>query len=98
MKTEIAEFIPSDLTQDCFVTSFLAMTIYRALSHIITSSIEHHAVLNPCKYLEKKEFKVTYLPIDKYGLVDPEEVRRAITKESMRLTNLRNRLCFRSFT
>ncbi len=51
--------------------------------HIITSSMEHHAVLNPCKYLEKKGFKVTYLPVDKYGLVDPEEVRRAITKETI---------------
>lgn len=51
--------------------------------HIITSSMEHHAVLNPCKYLEKKGFKVTYLPVDKYGLVDPEEVRRAITEETI---------------
>lgn len=51
--------------------------------HIITSSMEHHAVLNPCKYLEKKGFKVTYLPVDKYGLVDLEEVRRAITKETI---------------
>lgn len=51
--------------------------------HIITSSMEHHAVLNPCKYLEKKGFKVTYLPVDKYGLVDPEEVRKAVTKETI---------------
>jgi len=51
--------------------------------HIITSSMEHHAVLNPCKYLEKKGFKVTYLPVDKYGLVDPEKVRRAVTKETI---------------
>jgi len=51
--------------------------------HIITSSMEHHAVLNPCKYLEKKGFKVTYLPVDKYGLVDPEKVRKAVTKETI---------------
>lgn len=51
--------------------------------HIITSSMEHHAVLNPCKYLEKKGFKVTYLPVDKYGLVDPEKVRKTVTKETI---------------
>lgn len=54
--------------------------------HIITSSIEHHAVLNPCKYLEKKGFKVTYLPVDGYGLIDPEDVKRAITRETILIT------------
>ncbi|MFB0527146.1 MAG: cysteine desulfurase NifS [bacterium] len=49
-------------------------------NHIITTSIEHHAVINVCKFLEKKGFKVTYLPVDKEGLVDPLEVERAITE------------------
>jgi len=50
--------------------------------HIITTSIEHHAVLNTCEYLERKGFKVTYLPVDRYGLVDPDDVKRAITAET----------------
>ena len=54
--------------------------------HILTSSVEHHAVLTSCKYLEKKGFKVTYLPVDKYGLVDPDEVRKAITRETILIT------------
>jgi len=42
--------------------------------------------LNTCKYLEKKRFKVTYIPVDKYGLVDPDEVKKAITKETILVT------------
>ncbi|MEE9316618.1 MAG: cysteine desulfurase NifS [bacterium] len=48
-------------------------------NHIITTSIEHHAVINVCKFLGKRGFKVTYLPVDKNGLVDPLEVTKAIT-------------------
>ncbi len=50
--------------------------------HIITSSIEHHAVLDVCRDLASQGFKVTYLPVDHYGLVDPREVERAITPET----------------
>ncbi len=48
-------------------------------NHIITSSIEHHAVIETGKFLERRGFSVTYLPVDGYGLVDPDDVRRAIT-------------------
>jgi len=48
-------------------------------NHIITTSIEHHAVINACKFLGKRGFKVTYLSVDKNGLVDPLEVTKAIT-------------------
>lgn len=52
-------------------------------NHIITSSIEHHAVLNSCKWLEKQGFKVTYLGVDKYGMVNLDELRDAITDETI---------------
>ena len=52
-------------------------------NHIITSSIEHHAVMETCKFLEKQGFKVTYLPVDGYGLVDPDDVRKAITGKTV---------------
>lgn len=52
-------------------------------NHIITSSIEHHAVINPCKFLEKQGFRVTYLPVDRSGLMDPEDVRSSITRETI---------------
>jgi cysteine desulfurase len=52
-------------------------------NHIITSSIEHHAIENPCKYLEKHGFEVTFLPVDKYGLVDTEKLEEAITDRTI---------------
>lgn len=51
--------------------------------HIITTPIEHHAVLYPCKYLETQGFDVTYLPVDKHGLIDPAEVEAAIRKDTI---------------
>ena len=52
-------------------------------NHIITSSIEHKAVLDTCHFLEQKGFEVTYLPVDQYGRVSPEEVRNAITPKTI---------------
>ena len=50
--------------------------------HIITSSVEHPAILRTCEYLEREGFKVTYLPVDKYGMVSPAAVEAAITPQT----------------
>lgn len=56
-------------------------------NHIITSSIEHHAVGHTCQQLEKRfGFQVTYLPVDKYGRVDPAHVEKAITEKTILIT------------
>lgn len=55
-------------------------------NHIITSSIEHPAVLNTCKYLETKGFKVTYIPVDKEGFISIENLKNAITKKTILIT------------
>ncbi len=51
--------------------------------HIITTNVEHHAILHSCAALEKNGIKVTYLPVDKDGLVTPEQVRDAITDKTI---------------
>jgi cysteine desulfurase len=51
--------------------------------HIITSSIEHPAVLETCRYLEKDGFRITYLPVDEYGIVEPSDVEKAIEKDTI---------------
>jgi len=52
-------------------------------AHIVTSSIEHHAVLHPCESLEKQGYRVTYLPVDEFGRVEPASVEEAITDKTI---------------
>jgi cysteine desulfurase len=52
-------------------------------NHIITTVIEHHAVHESCRFLSQQGFDITYLPVDEYGLVDPQAVKRAITPKTI---------------
>ena len=60
-----------------------AQQLARVGNHIVTSAIEHHAVLHSCQYLEKFGFDVTYLPVDHDGLLDPADVARALTERTV---------------
>ena len=55
-------------------------------NHIIASSIEHPAVTMPLKRLERKGYRITFLPVDQYGMVDPEQVKDALTKDTILVT------------
>jgi cysteine desulfurase len=54
--------------------------------HIITTAVEHPATINPCRFLEKLGAKVTVLPVDRLGMVDPGDIRRAITSRTILIT------------
>lgn len=52
-------------------------------NHLITSKIEHHAVLEPFNFLQRQGYKVTFLPVDKYGIVEPDDVKKAINDKTI---------------
>ncbi len=68
---------------DNFALKGVALANENKGNHIITSSIEHHAVIESCKFLERGGFSITYLPVDEYGLIDPDDVRKAITDKTV---------------
>ncbi len=87
-RKQIAELINCDASEIVFTSGGtesnnyaikgIALANKHKGNHIITSSVEHPAVIEVCKYLEKQGFEITYLPVDKYGLVQIEEVEKAI--------------------
>ena len=54
--------------------------------HIVTTAVEHPATINPCRFLERLGARVTVLPVDRTGLADPDDVRRAVTKKTVLIT------------
>ncbi|VVB97456.1 Cysteine desulfurase IscS 2 [uncultured archaeon] len=85
-KKEEIIFTGSGTESDNLAIKGIAYRNRKKGDHIITSSIEHHAVLHTCKYLETQGFKVTYLPVDKEGLVNPKDVEKAITPQTILIT------------
>lgn len=79
--TEIA-FVGCGSESDNLAIKGMAFASQKKGKHIITSSIEHHAVLHTCQYLERFGFTVTYLPVDEYGRVDPRGLEQAITDQT----------------
>ncbi len=90
-REEVAKLINADADEIIFTGSgtesdnlaIKGIAFKYGKGHIITSKIEHPAVLETCKYLEKKGFDVTFLPVDEYGLVKLEDVENAIRDDTI---------------
>ena len=81
-KAEEIIFTSSGSEANNFAIRGLATANKKKGKHIITSEIEHFSILNPLKKLRKMGFEVTHVPVDKYGMIDPEDVAKAITPET----------------
>jgi cysteine desulfurase len=77
-ETDEIVFTGSGSEADNFALKGVAFANRARGRHLITSSIEHHAVLEACRFLEDEGFEVSYLPVDKHGMVSPDDVKKAI--------------------
>jgi cysteine desulfurase len=77
-------FTSGGTESDNFAIKGLALA--RGRGHVITSAIEHHAVLRTCQALEAQGFEATYLPVDGHGMVDPDDLRRAIRPDTIAIS------------
>jgi cysteine desulfurase len=82
-KPEEIIFTSGGTESDNYALKGVASALKKKGNHIITSKIEHHAVLEPCHYLAKNGYEITYLPVDAYGMVDPDDLKQAITDKTI---------------
>ena len=76
-------FASSGTESDNLAIKGIAFRKGNAGKHIVTSTVEHPAVMNTCRFLEGQGFRVTYAPVNRQGIVEPDSVRRAITKDTI---------------
>ena len=82
-KAEEIIFTSSGAEANNLAVKGLTMARQKKGKHIIISAIEHHSVLNSARFLERMDFEVTFLPVDEYGLVDPERLSQAMRPETI---------------
>ena len=76
-------FTSGGTESDNFAIKGVASAMFDKGNHIITSAIEHHAILEPCRIFEKHGFNVTFIGVDKFGLVSVDDIKKAITDKTI---------------
>ncbi|HEX9191420.1 MAG TPA: cysteine desulfurase family protein [Candidatus Deferrimicrobiaceae bacterium] len=76
-------FTSSGTEADNLAVKGVAYRPGNAGKHIVTSQVEHPAIMNTCRFLETQGFRVTYVPVNRYGIVEPDSVRRAIERDTI---------------
>ena len=82
-KPEEIVFTSGGTESNNFAVQGVAYALEKKGNHIVTTAIEHHAITEPCKFLEKRGFKVTYVGVDKNGIVAPSGIEKAITDKTI---------------